>query len=247
MPPIEINGQTVSDVVVNGQSVDQVTANGQTVFAAIPDSVIDNFEDDPDGPYGDSNTVADFYSGDTDAFSRTTADVVEGQEALGTDTTGTQMMVSEPGEGLLDYPDEDDTISVLLRQPADIPQGAVIVRGSISSGNISGYAIRISDGAIVVRRIDDGSDTVILNATDATEIDDETWHWVEVSPPTDEDSVLKVDVFELDTTNILPASNTPIESESVSDSNYTVENGVGAARFSGSGTGTFLDFIGVNN
>ena len=40
MPPIEINGQTVSDVQVNGQSVDEVTANGQTVFTAIPNSVI---------------------------------------------------------------------------------------------------------------------------------------------------------------------------------------------------------------
>ena len=37
MPPIEINGQTVSDVVVNGQSVDEITANGQTVFTATPD------------------------------------------------------------------------------------------------------------------------------------------------------------------------------------------------------------------
>ena len=40
MPPIEINGQTVSDVVVNGQSVDEVTANGQTVHTAIPDSAV---------------------------------------------------------------------------------------------------------------------------------------------------------------------------------------------------------------
>ena len=44
MPPIEINGQTVSDVVVNGQSVDEVTANGQTVFTAIPGVVVDDFE-----------------------------------------------------------------------------------------------------------------------------------------------------------------------------------------------------------
>ena len=35
-PPIEINGQTVSDVVVNGQSVDQVTANGQEILSPLP-------------------------------------------------------------------------------------------------------------------------------------------------------------------------------------------------------------------
>ena len=45
MPPIEINGQTVSNVVVNGQSVDEITANGQTVFTAIPDSEVSR---DPD-------------------------------------------------------------------------------------------------------------------------------------------------------------------------------------------------------
>ena len=38
MEPIEINGQTVSDVVVNGESAGDVTVNGDSVFSAIPDS-----------------------------------------------------------------------------------------------------------------------------------------------------------------------------------------------------------------
>ena len=52
--PIEINGQTVSDVVVNGQPVDEVTANGQTVFSgAIPDSGVSRWT------FDDQNTSND--------------------------------------------------------------------------------------------------------------------------------------------------------------------------------------------
>ena len=54
MTPIEINGQTVSDVLVNGESADDVTVNGDSVFSAIPDSVITRDDDnDSFNPGGD--------------------------------------------------------------------------------------------------------------------------------------------------------------------------------------------------
>ena len=60
MTPIEINGQTVSDVLVNGESAGDVTVNGDSVFSAIPDSDVylhDDWGDDRLTDREDSGTT----------------------------------------------------------------------------------------------------------------------------------------------------------------------------------------------
>jgi hypothetical protein len=101
-PPINIDGSQVSEVTIDGQPVSQVTIDGQDVLSAIPDSVVDSFEDGNIGEYG----------GDTGAFSVISSDATDGQNALKLDNATTGGRGSLDGisstSGLDDYPERGD-------------------------------------------------------------------------------------------------------------------------------------------
>jgi len=56
-PPISIDGTDIAGATIDGQEVQEITVDGDTVFTAIPDSVVDNFED------GDTSVLKDNWSG----------------------------------------------------------------------------------------------------------------------------------------------------------------------------------------
>jgi len=45
MAPTSIDGNEITGATIDGQDVSEITVDGQTVFTAIPDSVVDSFED----------------------------------------------------------------------------------------------------------------------------------------------------------------------------------------------------------
>jgi len=104
--------------------------------SAIPDSgvLIDNFEDDDGdpifhdgdgneiaGPYGDGDSLSDFYSGNVGDFSRVSSDVLEGGNALqkDKDSSDDDGIYSLDGDGLPYYPEPGDVFACLLRDDSD--------------------------------------------------------------------------------------------------------------------------------
>jgi len=103
MAPINIDGSPVQDITIDGQPVTEVTVDGDVVFPAIPDSVVDNFEDGDitislkdnwSGWNGDtgsfqaqqSTVLADESSGQLDASSGTVSSVIADRDTAGTPT-----------------------------------------------------------------------------------------------------------------------------------------------------------------
>jgi len=63
---------------------------------AIPDSVVDNFEDGPDGPYGGGKTLSQFYTGDVANFDRVTTNPIAGTYTLELTSDGSMFSTSLP-------------------------------------------------------------------------------------------------------------------------------------------------------
>ena len=173
MPPIEINGQTVSDVVVNGQEVDEVTANGETVFSAgIPDSGGTNQWNFDAG----SGTVVADTIGDLNADFSGSPTWVDGEG--GTDDTRLVLngvdesanLGNDVFESLRTGP--DGTVAGWLYLNADDAEGAFI--GSEQTTGSTNFAIRVSPAEL--------SDTYVF----ALALDDDGNQLTGGSPPSNE-------------------------------------------------------------
>ena len=105
MAPITVDGLDIDDATIDGDVVDEITMDGDVVYqaSAIPDSVIDVFEDEPDGLYASGEDIYDYYTVQmqSNSMNRTT------QESL----IGEYSVYSDDGSGNIDYsPHGDDTL-----------------------------------------------------------------------------------------------------------------------------------------
>ena len=169
-------------------------------ISAIPDSVIDNFEEDPDGPYNGDN-LTDFYSdgafGGKESFEITTSNPIEGNRSLFQDETSTsQEIISLPDDGLPNYFEKGQT-------------AAFLVQGSGADGrfcfgapNTNDYyfaGISIRDNIIELNGRNDGS--VLSASTSVSLASNEAYQgrvaWHDGTGERSED-VIVFDVFEWD-------------------------------------------------
>ena len=210
---------------------------------AIPDGVVDNFEDadsDPAGPYEEGETLDTYYTDVDGSFNRTTTDVIEGDKAVEGNGTA-DGLISEPGDGLPRYPEEGDKIEYLIRTPGNVPR--YFFNMAFDGTNLSGYELGFNlefDDAINIRRIDDGTATEL--ASSSISASQNTWYLLEIDPPTTNSSSIDCTVYNVDTEDLSRGSQ--VADVSASDDNYIDQHGVGV-RLGASETGTILDRIRV--
>ena len=214
---------------------------------AIPDNVVDNFEDAPEGVYEDGEDISDYYSGGTSDWSRTTTDAIEGELSLRSDADDRfALAVSEPENGLNRYPEAEDTVLFFIRDTNNINPNFMF-NAEINAGDVSGYAAQLdTDNFIRIERFDDGSPTTLDDATiDESSTD---WFWGEVDiPPTEGESEGDIEfrIYQLDEENLTRGD--LIQTVSTNDSTYVGNRGVGFSRDSLSDVqGTVLDFIRID-
>ena len=226
--------------------------DGQEV-SAIPDRVVDNFEDvdsDPSGPYEDGQDITDYYNGDVDNFERTTSNVLEGGHALAVITDGTTNQIySMPGDGLPRYPKAGETVICLIREPSGNPGQEVPLYITDANGGIDGYGIRTtaSGGRIGVNKWEDG-DYTVLSATDVS-LSEETWYWYEFETPTTADNSMTTTAYEVSVENGSPERGSELATETASDSDFIkdegTEVGVGIEIVDSSNNEATLDWINI--
>jgi len=214
--------------------------------AAIPDGVVDNFELEsgtPVGPYQSGDTIATFYSGSTGNFQRVQTNITEGSFGLEF-TAGATAIWSHPGDGLLEYPQEGDTVSFLIRDSSgvDFPLALTNVQDD-ASPNCYGFEIDQGNNNINIFRYDNGNFGNFgtnLESTSVT-ISGGTWYLGEVSLPVSGTNQITFELFDLDANNEKSSS---LGSVQTTDSNVSPTNrGIGWATRTGSvdGSGAFFD------
>jgi hypothetical protein len=218
-----------------------------TEISAIPDSVVDNFEDaggEPAGVYETGQTIADYYDGATSDWGRTTTEAVEGDKALESTTADSPLSIySRPGEGLNQYPTEGDTIDVLWRTGGFSTEILTNVETGSTPG---GYAFNVRDSEITIRKRSDLSnlsDETVLAGPSSISLSTNAWYYAEIDLPTTADGSMALRVFDVDTNDLSKGSQQ--ESLSATDTEFSAEEGIGVARRSGSGTGTVIDRVRV--
>jgi len=179
-PPINIDGSKVSDVTIDGQDVEQITIDGQDVLSAIPDTLIDTFEDESNGgQYGSSQSLSDFYGGDLSAFTRQTSTALEGNKSLEGTTPGPFKIISSTS-GLNRYPDQGDSWEFLVEPTASKQFSGMIWATQTADNTPSGYFLRVdARGAMQLYSLNGSSRAELtsasaswdLNATNRVEID----------------------------------------------------------------------------
>jgi hypothetical protein len=244
------------------ESVNDTASFDVELGSAIPDSVVDNFEDagsNTPGVYESGDDLSAYYAGSPDmsAFSRTTTSPAEGSHAVeDTDTSeNDEQMVSEPGNGLNRYPDYGDTVAMLIRDVGGgdfASQPGLIYAGTVTeqSGDneFSGYTARIRAGNNELH-IDKYTNATTggrnVLATGPVSISEGTWYWIEADKPTDGGSSHAVRLYDVDLSGETPQRGSQIGSElTATDSNHTAEQGIGVSKVVDS-TGTVADYINI--
>lgn len=133
---------------------------------AIPDSVVDNFEDSPDGPYGTGDDITTYYSGDTGGASRTTSTPIADTYSLALQTSSNDYIGSVAGDGLPAYPQYGDVLSFRVRFPATDWNVEHHYATSSNTSQADAYAVRIGTGGdLQINRYDAGAYANIASST----------------------------------------------------------------------------------
>ena len=205
-------------------------------IVAIPDGVVDNFEDadaDPAGPYEDGEGITDYYSHqfptDPVQYERTTDDVEEGSHALSRigEEEGRSNIVSWPDDGLPTYPDFGDTVAWLIRDPGSGTSPA-FMPAVVDESPPKGYAYKIypEDNVIQIWKendltVDDSDEQI---ASESVTHSEGTWYWCEGVIPDPAENDLEFSLYELESDL---SRGDHLATVSGSDPDYTDGEGIG--------------------
>ena len=215
-------------------SDDDTASTSVTVEAgpAIPDSVVDNFED---------ANISE-YTGDTASFSTTTTNVIEGTYALEANSPADNDRITSES-GLNNYPSKGDIFSAVVRDPGIWP---ILLYGW---GGESGYGIRLptSSNEFNIFRFDDSKTPTTLNTVSAT-LSENVYYEVEIEwhdgTGAEADNTHVVNLYDIDDTSNPPFDRiSKIATGTVTDSTYSANTGVGVGlRFASSSNDTLVDY-----
>ena len=186
-----------------------------TGVSAIPDSVVDDFED------GDISE----YSGDTAAWTVVQNNVEQGDFALQKDAPDSfgESIWSLPGDGLQNYPQANSDIAVLVREEGGvIPVFAFALEDD--AGTIKGYGVQYEfNEEISLRRIDDLSEfsATTLDSDSTIDTNSGEWYYILIERESD---LKEVTLFDLD-------DNPVSETISTTDTTYDTDEGIGFSNF----------------
>ena len=180
-------------------------------IVAIPDSVVDNFEEsdaDPAGPYGDGDDLSTFYSGSLDQFDRTTSGPAINNHAVSTDAPNTNDhgIVSNEGDGLPRYPEPEETVKALLKGDSSRTEPGLLftAKHDENDDEITAYGVihrpTQDDWQIYKYQnaaADELSEGRDILETNSVSLSTDDYYWYEVDTP-DENGNFEVRVYELD-------------------------------------------------
>ena len=218
-----------------------IVAVTDTAGDDIPDDVVDNFEDadgDPPGPYEDGDTLSTFYTIINADFDRTTTDVIKGGHSLSRESepgsADQDVIISQPNDGLPNYPDEGETLSLIVSDVARDMQGGVLAAVP-DDNDFKGYGISPTSDTFRLWRFDGVGDV-----TELAQFSDTSSGPLEVviSPPADGEDSVEGAVYELDSDLERDGE---LGSFDETDDTYAGERGVGVYARSSGDTGTFAD------
>lgn len=215
--------------------------------SAIPDSVVDNFENadaDPAGVYDSGETLADYYAGASNTWERTTSDAPEGQHGLSQldgESGSSSVLISLPGDGLNRYPEAGETVGFLIRyEDVDRPFPGIILLADGPPDSNDGYQFIWRHDDMRIVKNDDGGFSTLSDTTNGLTAGD--WHWAEVDLPTSSDSTIEFRWYELDAG--LERGDF-LDSLSANDNDFAGNNGIGFRNAAPGGPATVCDWIRV--
>jgi len=229
---------------------------------AIPESVVDNFEDsddvdgaeEPFGIYDDGEDIVDYYphsNGEEDGFYRDSGGLVGEFRARFDDPSNqnTGSRWSLPGDGLNYYPQPGDTIAWLHRDENERePVVGFMVEDSSNPG-CYGFSIVQDDNAIHIDKQpglnvdrpdnDSGSGNLASSSLSVGS----GWYWLEATLPTSEDDTILLEAYEVNTSPDPPERGDFLESVEANDDEYLGSRGIALYTRSSSGSGDSVDWI----
>jgi len=208
----------------------------------IPENIIDNFENEKNSPYSNKESISNYYSGNTNKYTRTKSKSISGNFALSRSNDGSsgESIVSLPGDGLNYYPQEGEEVHALMYVP--------------TSDNVAGYfgfgLNKNGNGYGVICRSGDVGLTLIENSgTNRSNLDEDNTisapsEWVEIHarPPTKDDNSIWANIYKIEQEFPFKRKS-QIAYLSDTDDTYTDQRGIGAIVGSSTGTGVLLDWI----
>lgn len=208
--------------------------DGTVLFDAIPDSVIENFNDIGDGTeagvYQAGDDLNTFYRMDTsdspeDIYKRTTAKTAIGDHALTvTDVPNRTFFYSLPGDGLNYYPENGDIFSCFVRLSSNGGGDNLIAFGVSDSDN--NFRPDITQGGdLRLSKVDNG--TFQSLATAGTSTNTSTWYDLEVEWDSPD---IEIRLYSVDSQFNRQSQ---LQSISASSSKYSTNRGIGFRSNSG--------------
>lgn len=178
--PIDIDNTDVSDITIDGQNVSEVTADGNVVWNAIPDGVVENFEE---VLYGDrGNSLSDYYSGNLSTFSRVSGTpAAEGDYYLSASGVNNAMITTTSGPNAT--PSKGDTFAadLLATGTSDASDQVGIMFGvpsAVGWGDRDGYNVNLSVNGGEISLFDHTTNNSLDTASVSTSVD--SWYTVRV-------------------------------------------------------------------
>ena len=233
-----------------GEFTDWFSLFDGQIIRAIPDSVVDNFNDagsDRPGIYESGEDTSDYYAGATDMLLRD-GDSIEGSHALfwENDPDGRPIaIVSTPEDetilpsGLNRYPEAGETVGALMR---DTGFGAPLLLLLMSDDDDTagyGFELNADNDRVGIEKGNIDSITDYPNGgggpfdtrTTLTEdtsvgLNTNDWFWVEIDLPTSEDDSIEYRVYETDGENP-PERGDHVHTASANDNDHVGNRGVG--------------------
>jgi hypothetical protein len=213
--------------------------------------LIDNFEyrsSNPSGPYESGEDLSDYYTGygpdGLSSFSRGDSNSIQGSKAIqmSTSNTNDNFAVSEPGDGLPNYPEQGDSIGFLTRENNGSLMGVLWGAGDANGFDGYGYEINTRVNEISIYKWTDSGNRNKIASSGAS-ISNSTWYWMEVDFP-DSNGYMETRLYQINKNDLSRGSQVD-SSVSVTDTDHNDKRGVGFYK-RGNDSGTTMDWIRLN-
>ena len=241
MAPTSIDGTEITGATIDGQDVSEITVDGETVFTAIPDSVIEDFE---------QNNLNSWNN--TGGITIRSSTALEGSFNLEV-TSPLNNVGGRPysleGDGLPFYPGKGAKFSFLARDGGTTTRPGIVFGVDENTNGIDGFEIRhVNKNEANVNRLDDGQAAgfdIRPSFTTGNAVYEYVtqWHDGSGSQP---DNTFELDVFEVD--GSLNRIRHALQSFTWSDPDNKYQNNTGLGFTNGSSgidSNNRLDFIRV--
>ena len=211
-----------------GEFTDWFSLFDGQILANIPNSVVDNFEEEPDGPYGDTDDLDTYYSTQTATASFETETVFEGSRALDlTHSDGSDFIISDTTDGLPNYPARPAYLRVAMYDDSGVSLAAMF--GVQDSSNFYAFGSRPDSNELRLWKDGVGGGDVV--ASEEVTLSQDTWYIYECD--WNDNGTIEIRVLDSDENELGSLSHT--------DEDYS-DGGIGFL-IAGGGTAFYDDYL----